>query len=81
MDATCEHYLDVCCGGGDDGQVPASTPQPTPVQPDVGPVTPSQPDTVPLTLPGCGVRNDGGIDFTVTDVDPKYAGFGEFPVR
>lgn len=76
--------MDVCCGAGDTNnqpQPPAPQPNPPAPQPDPPapqPVTPSQPDT--LTLPGCGVRNDGGIDFTITDVDPKYAGFGEFPV-
>lgn len=80
LDGTCEHYLDVCCGASDSSNPqPNPAPQPVPVTPRPSPVSPSQPDKEPLTLPGCGVRNEGGIDFTITDVDPKFAGFGEFP--
>ncbi|XP_063696247.1 phenoloxidase-activating factor 2-like isoform X2 [Culicoides brevitarsis] len=92
LDGTCEHYLDVCCGAGDGASQPAPNPAPTP-QPAVvpqpqpapapapapAPQPTTAPQTEPIALPGCGVRNEGGIDFTITDVDPKFAGFGEFP--
>uniref|UniRef100_A0A336MHD1 Phenoloxidase-activating factor 2 n=1 Tax=Culicoides sonorensis TaxID=179676 RepID=A0A336MHD1_CULSO len=62
--AICESFLDVCCGKDD--------------QP-VSYVTMPPPFEVKVKLPGCGVRNEGGLDFTITDIDPKFAGFGEFP--
>lgn len=81
---TCQHYLDVCCGAstfqpaGNSGQTfdQTSEPQPTIQIPVTRPPS-SLPPPSPTSNPtysqyqnkGCGIRNDGGIDFTVNDVD------------
>uniref|UniRef100_A0A336KSU8 Phenoloxidase-activating factor 2 n=1 Tax=Culicoides sonorensis TaxID=179676 RepID=A0A336KSU8_CULSO len=64
FNGSCEAVLDVCCGKDD---------QPVSV------ITTNPPIPEKVKLPGCGVRNEGGLDFTITDIDPKFAGFAEFP--
>jgi len=103
FNATCEHYLDVCCGGSGPSSVGGQVQPPVQPPPDQPPVRPVDQPNVPVTqptrpvsvqppvqppnqfenqqnrLPGCGIRNQGGLDFSINDVNPKYAGFGEFP--
>ncbi|XP_055627239.1 phenoloxidase-activating factor 2-like [Toxorhynchites rutilus septentrionalis] len=61
---TCQDVLDVCCRPEDSLVVPMN----------------NTPGTVPPGRPrGCGLRNIGGIDFTLTGNFNNEAGFGEFP--
>ncbi|XP_059608271.1 phenoloxidase-activating factor 2-like [Phlebotomus argentipes] len=60
---TCQDYLDVCCGEGKQREEPIKPPPTT-----------SQPNRPR----GCGVRNVGGLDFTLSG-NTNEAGFGEFP--
>uniref|UniRef100_A0A7G3ADZ2 Phenoloxidase-activating factor 2 n=1 Tax=Lutzomyia longipalpis TaxID=7200 RepID=A0A7G3ADZ2_LUTLO len=60
---TCQDVLDVCCLEGKEREKPIVVP----------PVT-TQPDRPR----GCGIRNVGGLDFTLSG-NTNEAGFGEFP--
>ncbi|XP_033158570.1 phenoloxidase-activating factor 2 isoform X1 [Drosophila mauritiana] len=63
-DPICPASVDVCC---DDNRTLNRTLNPTPLD-----QRPNQPR-------GCGVRNTGGLDFTLSGVSQNEAGFGEFP--
>ncbi|XP_058831215.1 phenoloxidase-activating factor 2-like isoform X1 [Topomyia yanbarensis] len=61
---SCQDVLDVCCRAEDSLVVPMN----------------NTPGVVPTSKPrGCGLRNIGGIDFTLTGNFNNEAGFGEFP--
>ncbi|XP_055528996.1 phenoloxidase-activating factor 2 isoform X2 [Wyeomyia smithii] len=61
---SCQDVLDVCCRAQDSLVVPMN----------------NTPGTVSSRRPvGCGLRNVGGIDFTLTGDFNNEAGFGEFP--
>ncbi|XP_073831119.1 phenoloxidase-activating factor 2-like [Musca autumnalis] len=60
----CEHFLDVCCDGGNTRQES---------------IMPTPQEEKPTRAKGCGVRNVGGIDFNITGALDNEAGFGEFP--
>lgn len=61
---SCQDVLDVCCREQDSLVVPMN----------------NTPGTPPPSRPiGCGLRNIGGIDFTLTGNFNNEAGFGEFP--
>ncbi|XP_065089032.1 phenoloxidase-activating factor 2 [Ochlerotatus camptorhynchus] len=61
---SCQDVLDVCCRAEDSLVVPMNN-------------TPGAISSVKPT--GCGLRNIGGIDFTLTGNFNNEAGFGEFP--
>ncbi|XP_070073040.1 phenoloxidase-activating factor 2 isoform X3 [Drosophila takahashii] len=63
-DPICPASVDVCCA---DNRTRNVTLNPTPLT-----QRPNQPR-------GCGVRNTGGLDFTLSGVTQNEAGFGEFP--
>lgn len=61
---SCQDVLDVCCRDEDSLVVPMN----------------NTPGTAPPTrIRGCGLRNIGGIDFSLTGNFNNEAGFGEFP--
>lgn len=61
---SCQDVLDVCCRDADSLVVPMN----------------NTPGELPVGRPrGCGLRNIGGIDFTLTGNFNNEAGFGEFP--
>ncbi|GAB0097202.1 phenoloxidase-activating factor 2 [Sergentomyia squamirostris] len=60
---SCQDVLDVCCKEGKEREDPITPP----------PVT-----TQPGRPRGCGIRNVGGLDFTLLG-NTNEAGFGEFP--
>ncbi|XP_052893903.1 phenoloxidase-activating factor 2-like [Anopheles moucheti] len=61
---SCQDVLDVCCRDVDSLVVPMN----------------NTPGELPVGRPrGCGLRNIGGIDFTLTGNFNNEAGFGEFP--
>uniref|UniRef100_A0A240PMR5 Phenoloxidase-activating factor 2 n=1 Tax=Anopheles atroparvus TaxID=41427 RepID=A0A240PMR5_ANOAO len=61
---SCQDVLDVCCRDIDSLVVPMN----------------NTPGELPVGRPrGCGLRNIGGIDFTLTGNFNNEAGFGEFP--
>ncbi|XP_044312998.1 phenoloxidase-activating factor 2 [Drosophila rhopaloa] len=63
-DPICPSSVDVCCA---DNRTRNETLNPKPLD-----QRPNQPK-------GCGVRNTGGLDFTLSGVTQNEAGFGEFP--
>ncbi|XP_017054459.1 phenoloxidase-activating factor 2 [Drosophila ficusphila] len=63
-DPICPESVDVCCA---DNRTRSDTLNPTPLD-----QRPNQPR-------GCGVRNTGGLDFTLSGATQNEAGFGEFP--
>lgn len=86
-DRECGHFLDVCCGESFSAvsnsgnptqpQPPNNQPQPSsptqqPQTPQVPPSQGNQPSFPQYENRGCGIRNDGGLDFTVNDVDVSW---------
>lgn len=63
-DPVCPSSVDVCCAGNRTRQEVLN---PTPLE-----KRPNQPR-------GCGIRNVGGLDFTLSGATQNEAGFGEFP--
>ncbi|XP_017145030.1 phenoloxidase-activating factor 2 [Drosophila miranda] len=63
-DPVCPSSVDICCDGN---RTRSETLNPTPL------------DKRPNQARGCGIRNVGGLDFTLSGVTQNEAGFGEFP--
>ncbi|KAL7727559.1 hypothetical protein ACLKA6_000115 [Drosophila palustris] len=63
-DPVCPSSVDVCCAGN---RTRTEVLNPTPL------------DQRPNQARGCGIRNLGGLDFTLSGATQNEAGFGEFP--
>lgn len=84
-ESKCEHYLEVCCQissntSSAENTTPTIPEKPILKDPTINtPVTPQETTQTPITLSTlCGIRNNNGIDFTLSGKDNE-AEFGEFP--